>query len=169
MADVIDPLGGSWFVEEYTDRMDAAISELLSQIEALGDGSMLDGVLRGIEDGWFQSKISDSAYEFEKALGNGDRVVVGVTDFIKPDEPPIEILRIGSEIEEAQRRRLAELRARRNDVAVVAALDRVETAARSDENLMPALIDASRVRATEGEIIARLKDVFGVYREPARI
>ena len=130
---------------------------------------MLDGVLRGIEDGWFQSKIADSAYEFEKALGNGDRVTVGVTDYIKPDEPPIEIMRIGSEVEDAQRARLAALRSERDEGAVAAALDRLEAIARTDENLMPHLIEASRVRATEGEIIERLKGVFGIYREPARI
>ena len=169
VADVIDPLGGSWFVEDYTDRMDAEISTLLDQIDAMGDGSMLDGVLRGIEDGWFQSKIADSAYEFEKAVGNGDRVVVGVTRYIKPDEPPIEILRISGEIETQQRARLAELRAQRDEVAVSAALDSLESAARGSDNLMPHLIQACRVRATEGEIIERLKGVFGTYREPARI
>lgn len=169
VADVIDPLGGAWFVEQYTDRMDDAISALLDQIDRMGNGSMLDGVLRGIEDGWFQSKIADSAYEFEKALGNGDRVVVGVTDYIKPDEAPIEILRIGTEIEEAQRRRLADLRTTRDSDAVSDSLAALEAAARTDVNLMPLIIDACRVRATEGEIVETLKGVFGTYREPARI
>ncbi|OFW49024.1 MAG: methylmalonyl-CoA mutase, partial [Actinobacteria bacterium RBG_16_67_10] len=82
VADVVDPLGGSWFVEEMTNRMDTKVSEILGQIDRMGSGSMLDGVLHGIDEGWFQAALADSAYEFEKAVGSGERVIVGVNKFV---------------------------------------------------------------------------------------
>ncbi len=169
VADVIDPLGGSWFVEAATDEMEAQALAILDAVDRMGDGSMLDGVLRGIEEGYFQSAIADSAYEFEKALDSGRRDIVGVTTHIDENDEPIDILRIGREIEEGQTTRLHDLRARRDAPAVRASLDHLRDAARRDDNLMPYIIDACRVRATQGEIVAVLKDEFGVYREPARI
>ena len=169
VADVIDPLGGSWFVELMTDRIEAAALEILERIDRMGHGSMLDGVLAGIEEGYFQSAIGDAAYEYEKALETGDRSVVGVTSHVRDSEDAIEILRISNEIEAAQTARLARLRERRDDAAVQAALSDLEEAARGDDNLMPPIIHATRVRATQGEIVETLKGVFGVYREPARI
>jgi methylmalonyl-CoA mutase N-terminal domain/subunit len=169
VADTIDPLGGSWFVEELTDRMEARIAEILDHVDRLGDGSMLDGVLRGIEEGWFQGAIADSAYEFEKAVTAGDRVVVGVNRYVKDGEDELEILRISAEVEAQQRARLAAVRARRDDAAVARALERITGAAGGDGDLMGPIVEAARVRATEGEIVDAMKEVFGGYREPPRV
>jgi len=169
VADAIDPLGGSWFVEEMTDRMESRVEELLAHVDRIGDGSMLDGVLRGIEEGWFQTALADSAYEFEKAVTAGDRVIVGVNKHVLEDEPGLEILRIGAEVEEQQRRRVASVRGRRDGAAVAAALDELAAAATGTANLMPPIVAAARLRATEGEIVDAMKGVFGGYREPPRV
>jgi methylmalonyl-CoA mutase N-terminal domain/subunit len=169
VADVIDPLGGSWFVEEMTDRMERRIEDLLGHIDRLGDGSMLDGVLRGIEEGWFQTALADSAYEFEKAVTSGDRTIVGVNRFVAEDEEELEILRIGAEVERDQCRRVGAVRRERDAEAVTAALSALSEAAAVEENLMPLIVQAARVRATEGEIVDAMKSVFGGYREPPRV
>ncbi len=169
VADTIDPLGGSWFVEQMTDHVEARAEEILAEIDRMGEGSILAGVLRGIDEGYFQGAIADSAYEFEKALVSGERAIVGVNTHVKEEEEEIEILRIGREVEEGQRARLATLRATRDAAAVERALTTLEEGARGDDNLMPLLVEAARVRATQGEIVERLKRVFGTYREQARI
>jgi methylmalonyl-CoA mutase N-terminal domain/subunit len=168
VADTIDPLGGSWFVEQMTDRMEQRAEDILQHVDRLGRGSMLDGVLRGIEESYFQSAIADSSYEFEKAVNSGDRSVVGVNRFVKDDEDPIEILKISPEVELGQRSAIARARSDRSEAAVKQALDALEAGARGELNLMPLLVEAARRRATEGEIVERLKTVFGTYREPAR-
>ena len=169
IADTVDPLGGSWFVEEMTDRIEARAEEMFAAIDRMGDGSMLDGVLAGIEEGWFQGAIADAAYEFEKAVTSGERSIVGVNVHVKSDENPLDILRIGTEIEEGQRARLTRLRGQRDEAAVSGALAALEEGARGDANTMPLLIDAARARATLGEVVATLKSVFGGYREPPRV
>ncbi len=169
VADTIDPLGGSWYVEEMTDRMEAQAEDVFSAVERLGQGSMLDGVLTGIEEGWFQGRIADAAYEFEKAVTSGERVIVGVNAYVRTIEEPLDILRISDEIEKAQRERLDRLRGGRNPEAVATALRALEAGARSEANTMPLLIDAARARATLGEIVETLKTVFGSYREPPRV
>jgi methylmalonyl-CoA mutase N-terminal domain/subunit len=168
VADTIDPLGGSWFVERMTDRMEQLAEDILQYVDRLGDGSMLDGVLRGIEESYFQSAIADSAYEYEKAVASGERSVVGVNRFAKGEEEPIEILKISPEVEQAQREAVARVRSIRDDSAVKEALAALEEGAKGDANLMPLLVEAARYRATEGEMVERLKSVFGIYREPAR-
>jgi methylmalonyl-CoA mutase, N-terminal domain len=132
---------------------------------------MLEGAIRGVEEGWYQSEIADSAYELERKLNAGRHVVVGVNGFIEGnDEPPPPILRIGPEVEEEQRRRLEKVRRERDGEAVCAALARIRTdAADAEVNLMPAFIDASRAYCTLGEMIDALADVFGRWVESARI
>ena len=170
VADYIDPLGGSWLVEEMTDRMEERVEEILGTIERMGDGSVLDGVHRGIDEGWFQGALADSAYEFEKALSTGDRVIVGVTKYENDEEgDALDILRIGTEVEQTQRERVAAVRAARDQVAVDAALADLEAGAHGDANLMELIVVAARARATEGEIVDALKPAFGVYREPPRV
>ena len=169
VADTIDPLGGSWFVEAMTDRIEAAAEERFAQIERMGKGSMLDGVLHGIDEGWFQSALADSAYEFEKAVSSGERVIVGVNKHVRSEEEPLEILRISGEVEEGQRAELIRLRGARSDDRVAAAIEALRVGAGGDANLMPLLVDAARARATLGEIVAAMKDVFGGYREPPRV
>jgi methylmalonyl-CoA mutase N-terminal domain/subunit len=169
VADSIDPLGGSWLVEATTDRIEAQAEEMFARIERMGDGSILDGVLAGIDEGWFQAAVADSAYEFEKAVTSGERVIVGVNKHVRQDEDPLDILRISGDVEAAQRDTLGRLRAGRDEAAVTASLDSLRTAAAGTDNLMPLLIEAARRRATLGEITAAMKDVFGGYREPPRV
>ena len=169
VGDVIDPLGGSWLVEAMTDAMEERVDRLLGEIDRMGSGSMLDGVLRGIEEGWFQGALADSAYAFEKALGSGERVIVGVNKYASTDEEQLDILRIGSEVEVTQRARIAAVRSGRNEAAAQAALAALTAAAGATDNLMPLLVAAARARATEGEITSALKSVFGGYREPPRL
>ena len=126
VTNVADPLGGSWFVEALTDEMERRAEALFAHIDELGAGSMLDGAVRGVEEGWFQGEIAEAAYELERKLNRGDHVVVGVTDFLEGnDEPPPPTLRIGPEVEEEQRRRLEKVRHERDADAVERALARV--------------------------------------------
>ncbi len=164
---VADPLGGSWFLEELTDEMEQRAEQTFARLDELGAGSMLEGALRGIEDGWFQNEIAEAAYRLERRANEGRRVVVGVTDFTEGNEDDsLEVLRIGVETEELQRKRLATVKADRDDDAVARALTRVEVDARDPAvNLMPALIDAVCSFATEGEIVDTLVGVFGRYVE----
>ncbi len=171
VTNVADPLGGSWFVEALTDEMERRAEEIFATIEELGDGSLLDGAIRGVEEGWYQGEIADSAYELERKLNSGRDVVVGVNGFLEgSDEPPPPILRIGPEVEEEQRRRLDKVKRERDAEAVRSALVRVASeAADPERNLMPAFIDAVRVYATVGEIVDALADVFGRWTESPRI
>jgi methylmalonyl-CoA mutase N-terminal domain/subunit len=171
VANVSDPLGGSYYVEALTDELERQAEEIFGRIEAMGDGSMLDGAIVGVQEGWYQSHIADSAYELERKLNTGRHVMVGVTTFFEGnDEPPPETLRIGPEVEEEQRRRLEKVRAERDDAAVGRALERVRVDAREPTvNLMPALLDAGRAYATLGEIVDALASVFGRWVEQPRI
>jgi methylmalonyl-CoA mutase N-terminal domain/subunit len=167
VTNVADPLGGSWYVEELTDEMERRAEAIFTHLDDLGDGSMLEGALRGVEQGWFQREIADAAYELERKLNAGRHVVVGVnTAFDGNDDAPPEILRIGAEVEELQLKRLAQVRADRDDEKVRDVLARIRSdAAEPTTNLMPVLIDAVRVYATEGEIVNAMADVFGRYTE----
>ncbi|HYA01382.1 MAG TPA: methylmalonyl-CoA mutase family protein [Candidatus Binatia bacterium] len=157
---VADPLAGSWFVEELTDRVEAAAEEYLDAIEERG------GMLAAVEDGYPQREIADAAFRYQRQLESGERVVVGVNAFTdEAPGPPPEILVIDPEVERAQARRLAELRSRRDGLSVSNALQRLEDAARGTDNLVPAILDCVRARATEGEIVRALREVFGTYRE----
>jgi methylmalonyl-CoA mutase N-terminal domain/subunit len=169
VADTIDPLGGSWYVEALTDAMEASAEEIFTRIDEMGRGSMLDGVLTGIADGWFQEAVADSAYEFEKAAASGDRVIVGVNRHVDKDEKPLEVLRISEQVELDQRQRLAALRSSRDGGAVERALDALRDDARGEANLMESIVAAARVRATLGEIVDALKGVFGGYTEQPRV
>jgi methylmalonyl-CoA mutase N-terminal domain/subunit len=168
---VADPLGGSWYVEALTDEMERQAEEIFAKIDDLGDGSMLDGAIRGCEEGWYQGEIADAAYELERKLNAGRHVIVGVNAYFEGnDEPPPATLRIGPEVEEEQRRRLEKAKHERNEDAVRAALTRVRAdAAEPDVNLMPALLDAARAYATLGETVDALADVFGHWVEDPRI
>jgi methylmalonyl-CoA mutase N-terminal domain/subunit len=167
VANVADPLGGSWFVESLTDEMESRAETVFAQLDALGDGSMLEGVLRAVESGWFLREIADSAYELERKVNSGQHLVVGVNVGLEGnDEPPPPTTRIGPEVEEEQCKRLAAVRADRDGAAVQDALAALrKIAAEPERNVMPALIDAVRVYATIGEVCAALADVFGRYTE----
>jgi methylmalonyl-CoA mutase N-terminal domain/subunit len=167
-AHVADPLGGSWFVESLTDEMESRAEELFAQIEEMGSGSMLDGVVAGIERGWFQGEIADAAYEFQRKVERGDWVLVGVNDFKDGDEGAPPILYIDPEVETRQLARLNQVKSDRDDAAVSQALARVSRdAADSTVNLFPALLEAVGAYATVGEITHALEVVFGTWTERA--
>jgi methylmalonyl-CoA mutase N-terminal domain/subunit len=167
VTNVVDPLGGSWFVEALTDELERQAEAIFDHVRELGNGSMLEGAYRGIDEGWYQSEIADAAYRLERRLNRGERVVVGVNAYCEGnDTDTLEILRITAEQEQAQVKRLAEVKADRNAELVRGALEAVRVAAADpNENLMPSLLDAVRVYATEGEIMRALAEVFGTYVE----
>jgi methylmalonyl-CoA mutase, N-terminal domain len=163
---VADPLGGSWFVESLTDEMERRAEEVFAHLDELGEGSILEGVYEGIENGYFQGEIADAAYQLEHKVNAGRRVVVGVNRFTETDDGPLDTLHIGSEVEERQLKRLAHVKAERDDGAVRSALEKVTSdSARPDVNLMPAILDAVRAHATVGEIIEALAATFGRWTE----
>jgi methylmalonyl-CoA mutase N-terminal domain/subunit len=171
VANVADPLGGSWFVEALTDEVEARAEEIFAHLDEVGDGSMLEGVLRGVEEGWFQGEISDSAYQLERKVNDGRHVVVGVNAFFEGnDEPGPDILHIGPEAEELQLKRLEKVKHDRDGERVQAALARVSAdAGDTSVNLMPALLTAVDTHATVGEIMNAMAEVFGRHREQPAI
>ncbi len=170
LTNVVDPLGGSWFVEELTDQIEAEAEKIFTQISALGgDGSMMAGVLRGIEDGWFTGHIADAAYQQQQAFESGERRIVGFNSYIDDVEPELEIMRVSHEVETQQCAALATRRAGRDQANVDAALSAVLHVARGDGNLLPPLLDAARAEATLGEICGLLVSEWGRYTEPPGI
>ncbi len=165
--DVIDPLGGSAYVEWMTDEMERRAEEIFGHVDRLGTGSMLEGAYAGIEDGYYVRSIAEAAYEYEKKINSGRRIVVGVNAFTEGDTGPGNLLRIEQETERYQLKRLAEVKQDRDETTVASALaGLVAAAAEPTTNTMPAMIEAARAMATEGEIVAALEDVFGTYVEP---
>ena len=170
VTNTIDPLGGAWFVEWMTDKVEEQAEAYFDQILAMSpDGTITGGMLRGIETGWFSSEIADAAFEYQKKLEKGDKVMVGVTKYTDTDTADLEILRISKEVEVAQAERLRAFRAARDQAATDRALTRLREACEADVNLIEPIMDAVRADATLGEICATMKAVYGTYREPARI
>ena len=168
VANVADPLGGAPYIEWMTDEMERRAEEVFAHLDEIGGGSILEGVYAAIENGWFMGEIADAAYRFEREVNAGRRIIVGVNDFTDGDDGESNLLRIGQETEDYQRKRLATVKQERDDGAVRVALDRViADAEQPDVNLMPALIDAARARATEEEIAMAMEQVFGTYVEQA--
>ena len=166
VANVADPLGGSYYVEALTDEMERQAEEIFAHLDELGAGSMLEGVIAGIEENWFQGRIADSAYELERKLERGRRIVVGVNRFTEGnDDDLIDLLQITNEDEARQLKRLDQVRHDRDQAAVDAALARLAADAADPEvNLMPTLIDTVSTYATLGEIMRTL-GVFGRHVE----
>jgi methylmalonyl-CoA mutase N-terminal domain/subunit len=169
VPDVIDPLGGSYYVEWLTDRIDGLAEDLFGRIQELGGGSMLEGVLNGVESGWFVQEIAEAAFQEQRRFETGDLVQVGVNAFVSSDDEPLEILEIPMATEEAQRTTIARTRTERDAAAVRAALAALTAAAStSEDDLMEPLIDCARARCTEGEVTEALQSVFGAWRETPR-
>ncbi|WNV90089.1 methylmalonyl-CoA mutase family protein [Umezawaea sp. Da 62-37] len=178
VANVADPLGGSWYVEALTDRIEAEAEKVFDRIKAMaavavpsgehGIGEMTSGILRGIEDGWFTGETADSAFTYQVALEKGDKKVVGVNVHTESISENLEILRVSHEVEREQNRVLAERRTSRDQAAVDRALARMVEVARGSGNLIEPMLEAARVEATLGEICDVLKDEWGGYTEPAR-
>jgi methylmalonyl-CoA mutase N-terminal domain/subunit len=161
VAQTIDPLAGSYYVETLTDELEAEAMALFEEIEAQG------GVVAGIESGWFQQQIAHSSMRQQADIDSGARTVVGVNDFTEGSRGvEIDTLRIDPDVEARQRARLALLRARRDEGAVARSLERLESAARGKDNLVPHLLDCARSYGTLYEIRHAMESVFGTYKEP---
>ena len=175
VANVADPLGGSWYVEALTDRIEAQAEAIFDRIRAMGAaggpgqeiGPMTAGILRGIENGWFTGEIAEAAFAYQTAVEKGAKRVVGVNCHTGSVTPPLEILRVSHEVETEQVRDLAARRGARDDAAVQAGLAAMLAAARSGANMLPAMLDAVRAEATLGEICDTLRAEWGTYTEPA--
>ncbi|HHY75219.1 MAG TPA: methylmalonyl-CoA mutase family protein [Firmicutes bacterium] len=163
VGDTIDPLAGSYYVEKLTDEIEARAEEYIRKIDEMG------GAPEAIEKGYMQREIQESAYRYQKSVESKETMVVGVNCFEIKEEPPKGLLRVNPEIAETQKRRLKELRQRRDSRAVGQALKEVEAAARGDANLVPPIVEAVRNYATIGEICDVLRNVFGTYRPGAFI
>ncbi len=194
VVNVADPLGGSWYVEALTDKIEAEAEAIFDKVLAMGgstlttkdtealaetirrstgdpksgDWPITKGILRGIEEGWFMSEIAEAAFQYQTALEKGDKKIVGVNCHEESITHDLEILRVSHEVEVDQVRELGERKAKRDNATVEAALTRLVEAARTDENMIPAMLDACRAEATLGEICNVLRDEWGEYREPAR-
>jgi methylmalonyl-CoA mutase N-terminal domain/subunit len=162
---VADPLGGSYFVEALTDETERAAGEVFAEIEAMGSGSMLEGVLRAVESGWFTQRIAEAAFEEQRRTEAGELVQVGVNAFSESDEPPLEILEITAATEEAQIAAVERVRAERDADAAKGALDALARAAATETNLIEPLVACARARCTGGEVTTTLQGVFGTWRE----
>ena len=168
VANVADPLGGSHYVEALTDEMERQAEEIFAHLDELGDGSILEGCIRGIEENWFQGRIADSAYDLERNFNAGKRIVVGVNRFTEGNDEVsnLEILQITNEDEARQLKRLDTVRRERNQAAVDEVLARLRTEAADPEvNLMPTLVDAAKAYATLGEVMSTMAGVFGRHVE----
>lgn len=162
VVNTVDPLGGSYYLEALTQKMEDEALEYFRKIDAMG------GMVGAIERGFPQREIHDSAYQYQKAVERGEQVIVGVNKYEMTDEPAeVPILVIDESVRTHQMERLEQTRARRDDGAVTKALDSLKLAARNQENTMPATIEAVRAYATLGEICSALRDVYGIYEEPA--
>jgi methylmalonyl-CoA mutase N-terminal domain/subunit len=187
VVNVADPLGGSYYVEALTDKLEAEANAIFDKILEMGGSSLrhdhteklaqsardgqnpvTQGLLRGIEDGWFMSEIAEAAFAYQVALEKGEKKVVGVNCHRESVTSELEIMRVSHEVETEQVRILAERRAGRDEAAVTAAIQEMLEAAEQDRNMIPSMLEACRAEATLGEICDALRNVWGEYREPAR-
>jgi methylmalonyl-CoA mutase, N-terminal domain len=159
VANTIDPLGGSYFVEALTDRMEEAAYAYFARIDQLG------GMVEAIKQNYPQREIAEASFRLQEEIERGERIVVGVNRYQQEGEPPLSILRIPPELERKQIDRVRAIRARRDAAEAERALTRLREAAAGDRNLMEPLLDAARAHCTEGEIVKSLQQVFGTYTE----
>jgi methylmalonyl-CoA mutase, N-terminal domain len=166
VVNVADPLGGSWYLEALTDRLEAEAEEIFARIRAMSpDGTMTGGILRGIENGWFSSEIAEASFAYHQKLEKGEKKVVGVNCYPGSVGQPVEILRVSHEVERDQVAGLARRRAGRDQAAVDGALAAMIAAARSGENMIPPMLLAAQAEATLGEICGALREEWGTYSE----
>jgi methylmalonyl-CoA mutase N-terminal domain/subunit len=163
VTETIDPLAGSYYVESLTNRLEEEAEDYFKRIEAM------DGVVAGIEQGFFQREIGRAAYQYQQEMERKQRIIVGVNEYLEPDEKlEIPILYVPEEVEDEQKQVLAELRRTRDNTACSAALQALTAAARrapGEDNLMARILDCARAYATEGEIRGAMREVFGDYSE----
>src|SRR6266568_2977633 len=166
VVNVADPLGGSWYLEALTDRLESEAEEIFARIRAMSpDGSMTAGILRGIETGWFSSEIAEASFAYQQKVEKGEKKVVGVNCYPETNGQPLEILRVSRQVEQDQVTDVARRRAARDQAAVGAALAGMIAAARSGENMIPPMLAAAQAEATLGEICDVLREEWGTYSE----
>ena len=193
VVNVADPLGGSWYVEALTDKIEAEAYEIFDKVLSLGgsttsasdhetlaaqvrenigtpggDWPVTKGILRGIEDGWFMSEIAEAAFQYQVALEKGEKRIVGVNCHEESVTHDLEILRVSHEVEVEQVRELSARKGHRDTAVIDAAIAKMVEVSRTDQNMIPAMLEACRVEATLGEICNALRAEWGEYREPAR-
>jgi methylmalonyl-CoA mutase N-terminal domain/subunit len=161
VTNFVDPLGGSYAVEALTDRLEKEAFAYIHRIDELG------GIIKAIELGYPQQEIAEAAYRYQQQLDRGEKIMVGANKYQTAEGPPLELLRIGADVERKQTPRVRERKQARDTKAVRAALEQVRRAAGDDSNLMPPIIEAVKQECTVGEISDVFRDVFGVYRDPA--
>ena len=168
VANVSDPLGGSWYIEALTDRLEAEAEAIFTRVREMGsDGSMTDGILQGIENGWFIGEIAEASFAYQQKLEKGEKRIVGVNCHTHTVAQPLEILRISADVEREQVKELTRRRTARDSSAVDATLAALVAASRTEENLVPPMLAAARAEATLGEICDALRAEWGSHTEPA--
>ncbi|WP_254822078.1 methylmalonyl-CoA mutase family protein [Haloglomus halophilum] len=165
VGDTVDPLGGSFAVEKLTDEMEAEIMDYLEAIREMGDGSMRDGVLAGIDRGYFHREIQEASYEYQQRVDAGEEVVVGVNQYQIDDDPDLDILHVDEDTRDRQLERLERVKDERDDDEVQETLDALDEAIENDENTMPYIVDAVKAYATMGEIMQVFEAQYGEYQE----
>jgi len=161
IADTVDPLGGSYYIEWLTNVIEDGALQYINKIDEMG------GALEAIKQGYIQREIAQSAYNYQKAVDSSEQIIVSVNKFVTKEELTPRILEIDEMTEKGQVERLKRLKQERDNKNVSAALNRVRQIAQTDENIMPVLVEAVKVYATVGEISDALRDVFGEYKEPS--
>ena len=160
VTNTVDPLGGSYYVESLTNRLEEGARDYFRKLDDMG------GMVKAIERGYPQREILEASQRYQQEVERKERVIVGVNDYVEQESRQVPILRIGPDVEKAQVERVTALRAQRDSYRMAGSLQALQEAASTEENLMPYLIDAVKAQATLGEICAALKEVFGTYREP---
>jgi len=164
-ADIVDPLGGSYAVAALTDQVEAQAMEYIEQIREMGDGSVRDGILEGIDQGFFLREIQEASYEYQERVEAGEEVVVGVNEYTIEEDTEPEILKVAEETERTQLDRLERVKDERDDEAVEAALESIRESIDADENVIPAIVEAVKAYATMGEIMQVFEAEYGAYSE----
>jgi len=158
---VVDPLGGSYYIEALTDQIEAEALAYIRKIDDMG------GIVRAVELGFPQKEIADSAFRFQQRVERGERTIVGINKHADEDEDAIPLLAIAEEVERKQKERARSLKASRDTDAARRAADAVRRACAGDENIVPVVLDAVKAKVTLGEVSDIFREVFGVYRDPA--
>jgi methylmalonyl-CoA mutase N-terminal domain/subunit len=156
----VDPLGGSYYVESLTNRLEEAARDYIRRLDEMG------GMVKAIERGFPQREILDASLRYQREVERKERIVVGINEYVEPEERSIATLKIRPEVEQEQIARLADLKKIRDPFKMAGALEELQEAAACSENLMPYLIEAVKAKATLGEICVALQEIFGTYREP---
>ncbi|MDQ2051791.1 methylmalonyl-CoA mutase family protein [Natronolimnohabitans sp. A-GB9] len=164
-ADIVDPMGGSFAIEKLTNELEAEIMAYLEEIREMGDGSIRDGVLEGIDRGYFHREIGEASYEYQQRVERGEEVVVGVNEFTIEEDTSPDILEVDETTRDRQLDRLEHVKDERDDAEVDATLEALSDAIENDENVMPSIIDAVKAYATMGEIMQVFEDHHGAYQE----